>query len=76
MVPKLDDGMHLLYRLSRDGLPLSRFHEMCDGDGPTLTLIKSNYGKTFGGYTDISWQMMGAGQKGNGKTFIFSIQED
>jgi len=49
---------------------------LCDDEGPTLTIIKSNYEKIFGGFTDISWLNTGAGKKGNGNTFIFSVQED
>ena len=50
----------LLYRLSRDGYPLRRFHDLCDDEGPTLTVMKSNFDKIFGGFTDIPWKSTGA----------------
>ena len=48
----------LLYRGSRDTWLSSRFHELCDNKGPTVTLIKvkNTYGEYIsGGYTDKSW---------------------
>ena len=47
--------MKLLYRGSRDGALSKDFHEKCDNMGPTVTLIKSEEGFIFGGYTSISW---------------------
>ena len=44
----------LLYRASRDGWEASKFHAICDKQGPTITTVKSgNY--VFGGYTEQSW---------------------
>ena len=44
----------LLYRASRDGWEASKFHVICDKQGPTVTVVKSrNY--IFGGYTEQSW---------------------
>lgn len=53
-----DGEKRLLYRGSRDGWLSSKFHELCDEKGPTVTFIKvvNTYGKyIFGGYTDQSW---------------------
>jgi len=40
----------LLYRSSRDGASAASFHIACDGQGPTVTLIKSS-----GGYAGVAW---------------------
>eukprot|EP00957_Ditylum_brightwellii_P000029 1986-Ditylum_brightwellii.AAC.1 len=45
----------LLYRASRDGWEASDFHEKCNNQGPTLTVIQSTEGYIFGGFCDISW---------------------
>ena len=45
----------LIYRGSEDGFTAAAFHSKCDKKGPTLAIIKSKKGKTFGGYTDIEW---------------------
>ena len=34
------------------------FHEKCDDQGPTLTIILAN-SRVFGGYTNIQWSSSG-----------------
>jgi hypothetical protein len=46
----------LLYRATRDGDESSTFHNLCDNKGATLTIIKTNSGFIFGGYSDIDWE--------------------
>ena len=49
--------MKLLYRAKRDGFTGTKFHELCNGKGATLTICKSkNYEHLFGGYADIPWE--------------------
>ena len=38
----------LLYRMSRDGIEYSTFHNLCDNKGATITLIKLEDGKIKG----------------------------
>ncbi len=45
----------LLWRGSRDGFRISKFHRRCDGKPNTLTLIKNILGNVFGGYTAVPW---------------------
>ena len=45
----------LLYRASRDGWTNTNFHSNCDNKGNTLVLIKSEFGKLFGGYANQPW---------------------
>ena len=49
------DKLELLYRGSTDGMTEKVFHSKCDGQGPTVTLIKNGYGHIFGGYASVSW---------------------
>lgn len=58
----------LLYRGSRDGFSASSFHIQCDGRGPTITLVKSEY--IFGGYNPSSWT--NNHQKASG-SFLFCL---
>jgi hypothetical protein len=46
----------LLYRGSRDGFEVGRFHGTCDGHSGTITLIRCTNGNIFGGYTPIAWE--------------------
>jgi len=46
----------LLYRFSKDGPGVDKFHECVDNKGPTLTIIKAKETQAvFGGFTDIPW---------------------
>ena len=45
----------LLFRASDHSYLASQFHKLCDGKGPTVTIIKNNFGNVFGGYTNIPW---------------------
>ncbi|TNV76944.1 hypothetical protein FGO68_gene8003 [Halteria grandinella] len=47
--------LELLMRGSRDGFRADAFHALCDGKGPTLSVVKSESGSIFGGYTTVSW---------------------
>jgi len=61
--------------MTRDG-GINKFHEKCDGFGPTITLMKSTENKIFGGYTDIEWKSKGDEVKGKGKSFLFFVNDD
>ena len=61
----------LLYRLSKDGNGVQKFHKLCDGKGQTVTLV--NIGnKVIGGYTPLSWASEGKWKRDN-YTFIFNL---
>ena len=62
----------LLYRASRDGWALQRFHELCDGKGPTVVVAKSRGGHIFGGYTEKSWAGAG-GYQDCRDSFLFRL---
>ena len=66
--------LSLIYRSSRDGFSASDFHRKCDNAGPTVTIIKSQFGKICGGYTSRSWTTPAAcGTFEDSKAFTFSI---
>ena len=54
--PKFLFKYTLLYKATRDGDSSQIFHQLCDQKGPTLTLISTQAGWKFGGYTDSSWR--------------------
>lgn len=65
----------LLYRGTRDGFAPEKFHQLCDGKGPTLTVAMSEYKRIFGGFTTIPWTAPKAQRRvgGNGNSFIFTF---
>jgi len=66
--------LKLLYRASRDGWTASTFHQLCDNQGPTVTLVRrSDNGTTiFGGYTSVSWDSSNR-YKHDHHAFLFSL---
>ena len=46
---------HLLYRGTENNFLASEFHNICDNKGCTITIIKSEFNKIFGGYLSNSW---------------------
>jgi hypothetical protein len=66
----------LLYRGSRDGFKASNFHEKCDNQTNTLTLIETTKGFIFGGFTPIAWESGNGIYKpdSSGRSFLFSLK--
>ena len=62
----------LLYRGSKDWFNCKSFHEKCNNKGPTITLIQTEKGHIFGGFTSISWSNDG-NDHFDKNTFIFSL---
>ena len=56
------------------GFAVSKFHSLCDNKGPTLTLIKTVAGHTFGGFTNISWDSSNS-YKNDTQSFLFSVDK-
>ena len=65
----------LLFRASDHDYSAHKFHKFCDGHAPTITIIKSNYGNIFGGYTSIGWASLGWRTKDE-KAFLFLIRSN
>ena len=70
-IRKLD----LLFRASDHDYSAFKFHELCDDQGATVTIIKTDHGNIFGGYTSESWT--GFRHWVNDKNaFLFLIKSD
>jgi len=67
-------NLKLLYRGSRDGMSSQAFHKKCDNHAETLTIVKSQSGRIFGGYSDQTWNVT-SNYKSSTKTWLFSIDE-
>ena len=67
-----DGDFSLLYRGSQDGQKDEAFHSKCDNKGCTLTVIKTTWGKEFGGYSNTAWSSTGGCVRAN-KAFLFAL---
>ena len=54
LVSQSKSSWKLCWRGSKDGWAALTFHSLCDGKGPTVTIIKVNQ-NIFGGYASVSW---------------------
>ena len=66
-----------LFRASDHEYSAKKFHEHCDGKPGTITIIKSNWGHVFGGYTSKSWKSSPNGENVKDENaFLFLIKSD
>ena len=65
----------LLFRASENNFSASKFHKMCDGKGPTLTIVRSTSKKLFGGYASKSW-FSGDKYEVASDSFLFSLDKE
>jgi hypothetical protein len=73
LISEKPSKLTILYRGSRDGFKTTDFHSKVDQAERTISVIESNYGKVFGGYSDQPWS--GHGWKKSESSFIFSISD-
>jgi hypothetical protein len=65
----------LLYRGTRDGFGGANFHSKCDQQSNTVTIILTNAGYIFGGFTPIAWDSSSGYKADNtGQSFVFSLK--
>jgi hypothetical protein len=62
----------VIYRGSTDGFAAADFHRSCNNKGETITLVQTESGHLFGGYTPITWTSRGNYVFDN-RTFIFTL---
>ena len=63
----------LLYRGTRDGMMPNFFHQKCNGVSPTISIIKTTKGLTFGGYAEKTWENHNGIWIDDNNSFLFSI---
>ncbi|XP_045161383.1 interferon-induced protein 44-like [Mercenaria mercenaria] len=62
----------LIYAITRDGCNATTFHQKCDNQGATVTVLYNQQGSVYGGYTSATWQ--GSGQYYNdANAFLYQL---
>ena len=64
--------LSLLYKATIDSDFSNKFHERCDNNSPTITLVKTEEGIRFGGYTTQTWNK-DEECKQDDEAFLFNI---
>ena len=62
----------LLYSFTRDGCGLQPFHNRCDNQGPTVTVLYNPQGSVYGGYTSVAWRSSGDWKRDD-QAFLFQL---
>ena len=73
--PNKEINFKLLYRMTRDGDSIRTFHNLCDNQGPTISLYLLNDGNIIGGYTPLNWDILNEWKNDN-ETFVFNINKN
>ncbi|XP_052213304.1 interferon-induced protein 44-like [Dreissena polymorpha] len=63
----------LLYQITRDGCNATTFHQKCDNQGPTVTVLYNQEGSVYGGYGSLSWNSS-SGWITDANAFIFQLR--
>nr|XP_034306979.1 uncharacterized protein LOC117682758 [Crassostrea gigas]XP_034306980.1 uncharacterized protein LOC117682758 [Crassostrea gigas] len=63
----------LLYKISRDGCSAPTFHQKCDGQGATVTVLYNTNNSIYGGYLSQSWNS-NATYINDPNAFLFRLQ--
>lgn len=64
----------LLYAITRDGCDPKIFHQKCDNQGPTVTVIYNQCKSVYGGYTVASWDCSGPNAAFDSTAYMFQLQ--
>jgi len=63
----------LLYKGTTDGDTIDIFHNKCDNQYPTISIIESTDGQIFGGYTTKSWDKNNKNDIPDPDSFLFNL---
>ncbi|XP_053373679.1 interferon-induced protein 44-like [Mercenaria mercenaria] len=66
----------LLYAITGDGCNSKIFHEKCDGQGPTVTVLYNAKGSVYGGYSPMSWNSLSTSYSSCTEAFLFQLYHD
>jgi hypothetical protein len=65
----------LLYAITRDGCNATTFHQKCDNQGPTVTVLYNQQGSVYGGYAPVSWNSSG-GYTNTSTAFLYQLRSN
>jgi len=63
----------LLFSATRDGCSAATFHQKCDNQGPTCTVLYNPEGSVYGGFTGQSWDG-DIGKKNDPTAFLYQLK--
>ena len=70
------ESIKLLYVGSEHEFSAQRFHELCNEQGPTISICRSEHDCVFGFYTSAAWLTNGGSMQLDGRTFFFKVIDE
>ena len=64
----------ILYSATRDGCAAATFHQKCDSQGPTITVLYNPQGSVYGGYTGQAWDGSLDEYKVDATAFLYQLK--
>ena len=75
VLPSYEKTWQLIYRASEQGYEAVDFHRCCDDQAPTISIILTDYGNIFGGYTTVPWSSaMQRADQADPTAFLFTLK--
>jgi len=71
-LPPSPKGWECIYKGTKDGFQTTTFHTKCENKGETVTVIQSENGNIFGGYSPLPWANTN-NYSHDTRTFLFSL---
>ena len=68
--------LKLLFRASEHGFRGAAFHEKCDNTPDTLTIVRTEFGKTVAGFTHYTWNQVNNNAVNDSGRRAFLLQLD
>merc|ERR1711916_97139 len=68
--------LYKLFDTSTHGYSLATFYSRCSNEAPTLLMVRTDQGHSFGAFLTFAWssRTRTEGYFGNGETFVFSLK--
>jgi hypothetical protein len=63
----------LLYAITREGCDSTTFHQKCDNQGPTVTVLYNPQGSVYGGFAQVGWNSNG-GYTNDTSAFMYQLR--
>ncbi|XP_052812403.1 interferon-induced protein 44-like [Mya arenaria] len=64
---------HLLYNITKDSCDTATFHQRCDNQGPTVTVLYNPQGSVYGGFASVGWEGSGIWSVDNA-AYLFQLK--
>jgi len=66
-------NFELIFSLTKDGGTAQAFHDKCDNQGPTVTVVYNDHNSIYGGYASQSWKSNDSENVTDSEAFLYQL---